>query len=126
MHCIVESLYTGIDDLAKLLNLIIDAAPHWHTIGLLLIPHREVQAIKIEYSNRCQECLSEMLAKWLQGAEPSPSKLVHALAKTGTIGLAKTVAGNFGEKLLILDIDVLHVLITGISFSPDNPSFNVR
>ena len=67
-----------------------------------------------------------MLAKWLQGAEPSPSELVHALAKTGTIGLAKTVAENFGEKLLILDIDVLHVLITGISFSPDNPSFNVR
>ena len=97
-HCKLLLLHTGIDDHRTLFSDLIEVAASWFTIGSFLISHYALKAIRIEHSDRCSECLSAMLAKWLEGTEASPSRLVEALASTGMILLAKKVAGKFGKK----------------------------
>ena len=105
-------MYTGIDDIQTLLVLLEDIAPRWLHFGAFLIPnYSKVEAIKTECCNKpCSDCLLALLAKWLRGAKPSPSKLVKALIESGYITLAKTVAGKFGEILSFFIINLVNVL----------------
>ena len=91
----------GFTDLPELLQELAEIESCWYTVGIFLkIAYFRLEAIKNNtsgHSNQGMECLREMLATWLRGADASPGILVEALKSAGKIGLAKKVAVKYGE-----------------------------
>ena len=90
-------LYEGIDDLSELLQELTEVAPSWFTVGVFLnVAHYKLEIIKRDNRDQCIECLREMLATWLKGADASPAALVQALGSAGMSALARKVAVKYG------------------------------
>ena len=79
--CVVTG-HLGPHDLCAVLNAIYTVRHKWYCIGLeLKIPDHTLDAIKAQCPNNIENCLKEMLKRWLTSISPPPtwSDLVQAL-----------------------------------------------
>ena len=77
-------------------NAVYDVAAKWYDLGLELgIPSDYLDAIKSAHSDP-QDCLREMLRKWLSGVDPEPSwKVLSGALRNEAVGFA-----HLAEKIL--------------------------
>ena len=88
------------DDLCAVLNAIYTVQHKWYYIGLELnIPYHTLDSIKAQCPNNIEDCLTEMLKRWLTSISPPPtwSGLVQALssAPVGEQRLAEEIRKQY-------------------------------
>lgn len=82
--CIANLIF--ISDTSRHLSTLIEALKptvDWINLGIHLgVSHADLKAIEIERRERVQECMREMLVKWLDGSDdPTKQQLINALGK---------------------------------------------
>jgi hypothetical protein len=72
--CIVDLV---LDNLPKVLDLVLDISHKWYELGLQLgVKERDLKVIEHDYGDRAhgaQTCLREVLSAWLKMIDPPPS-----------------------------------------------------
>ena len=93
------------DDLFSVYCEVLDLAPNWMNVGLMLgIRNADLKGIRITYRENPQDCLKETLEQWLKQAHdieknglPTWKKIVEVTAHPvagNNAALAKTIAQN--------------------------------
>ena len=76
---VLSAIKLSKDDLAELLSQLYHVCVKWYNLGLALGLHSDrLDAIKLQYSDRPDDCLREMLKLWLSST-PQKEDLVEAL-----------------------------------------------
>ena len=87
MSTVIPGSTLSLDDLAKIIEDVHDAADKWHSIGIQLGLHEsDLKSIESDYP-RQNDRLREMICKWLQNKAATWEKMVIAL-KSRTVGEA--------------------------------------
>ena len=56
------------------LKFLLPEAKHWHNIGIFLeVPEPTLEQIESDYRGDCQQCVREMIKRWLKQVNPPPS-----------------------------------------------------
>ena len=56
------------------LKILLPEAKHWHNIGIMLeVPEKTLEQIEADYPGDCQQCVREMIKRWLKQVDPPPS-----------------------------------------------------
>ena len=74
-------------------------AASWFFVGLQLKVHYSKLTVIRKDRRDSMDCLSEMLAIWLQSGEASAAELVYALKSAYMSVLANKIAVKYGEKV---------------------------
>ena len=95
----VVFLYTGIDDLFKVLKLVKQVV-NWKDLGLALgLLYTTLQKIERDQRDMVDDCMREMLAAWLQQQDNVSKRGVPCWA------VLKTTLEDIGENQLASEID---------------------
>lgn len=84
--------------LPTLLEELLPLAYSWHNIGTILgIPEGELNKIKRDNFNQSDDCLREMISKWLKMIDPEPTwdRLVNAVEKINEKKKAQDIKSKY-------------------------------
>ena len=104
--CVCVLFYTilvdlVLDNLVKVLNLVLEVASKWYELGLQLgVKESDLKNIKHDYGDRgVKTCLTEMLSVWLKMIHPRPSweRLLSSVSHSTVEN--PTLAREIGKKL---------------------------
>ena len=90
-----------LDNLVKVLDLVLDVASKWYELGLQLgVKESDLKAIEHDYGDRgVKRCLSEMLSVWLKMIDPRPSWEALLLSVSHSTVENPTLAREIRQKL---------------------------
>lgn len=88
LYFTVSTDYLDLHSLAEIFGKIYEVRTKWNNFGLALgMDYNDLAAVKIECRDILDECLKELLARWLKKSRPRPTwkALIEAL-KSKTVG----------------------------------------